>query len=351
MDNFRIPVDLWTPTPLVSDSFNRANGAIGTSDGAGCEETAAQLLAWESGGSTWTVSSNEAINTPTLESDELTNGDMESGDPPSNWTANNATTAADADAHGGSQANLVTATDAFGGAQQVITLTEGTWYLFDGWVKVTNNEGRLVLQENGGDYTVYLETIFTVGSYTQGVRSWRCSDTGVYAYLAVNTLNDAALFDDVSLKPITLNTLFTDVDDSATSDVIVTVETTVPTAQGGIVMNLDDKDTPANFVIAYYDRNDGKAKLDKCVAGTYTSVIATTWTYAAGAELRVIKSGTSYTLYYNNNKIGSTSTISDAGIIDNTKHGLFSTYSANTLDNFYVFATGTGGEYSDLDAW
>jgi hypothetical protein len=67
--------------------------------------------------------------------------------------------------------------------------------------------------------------------------------------------------------------------------------------------------------------------------------------------LRVIKSGTSYTLYYNNLIVGTTSTISDAGIVDNTKHGLFSTSANNSLDGFTVWARGVSNEYSTLDLY
>jgi hypothetical protein len=81
---------------------------------------------------------------------------------------------------------------------------------------------------------------------------------------------------------------------------------------------------------------------------TWTSVISAAATYSANATLRVIKDGTSYSLYYNNAKVGSTATISDAALISNTKHGLFSTYSGNTLDNFTVYARGTGGEYDGV---
>ena len=69
-------------------------------------------------------------------------------------------------------------------------------------------------------------------------------------------------------------------------------------------------------------------------------------TYVAGATLRVIKDATKYRVYYNNALVGSEQTISDAGIIDNTIHGLFSTYSGNSFDNFTLWARGTGAEYT-----
>jgi len=82
--------------------------------------------------------------------------------------------------------------------------------------------------------------------------------------------------------------------------------------------------------------------LEKNVAGTYTTVQSTAVTYSAGATLRVIKDGTKYRVYYNNALVGTEQTISDAGIISNTKHGLFSTYSGNTFDNFTLWPRGSG---------
>jgi hypothetical protein len=89
-------------------------------------------------------------------------------------------------------------------------------------------------------------------------------------------------------------------------------------------------------VLGYYHRGDGKVYLDKYVGGTRTNLIATTAAYVAGATVRVVKNGTTYQLFYNNVQIGTDQTISDAGIISNTIHGLFSTYSGNTLDTVTI---------------
>lgn len=80
------------------------------------------------------------------------------------------------------------------------------------------------------------------------------------------------------------------------------------------------------------------------MAGTYTSVVSAAATYSAGAEIRVIKDGTAYRLYYNNALVG-TGTIADAGIISQTLHGIFSTYSGNTIDYVNIYSRGTDGIY------
>src|SRR5690606_7132056 len=65
----------------------------------------------------------------------VTNGDMESGSPPTGWSAGtDSTVAADADAHSGSQSLLVTRNGAqtTNFAFRSISTTEGKWYLCDG---------------------------------------------------------------------------------------------------------------------------------------------------------------------------------------------------------------------------
>ena len=71
----RVPDELVSFAPLASDSFNRADAAIGTADGAGSEETA-PATAWT--GATYTIVSNKAINTPTLGA-ELATGTLTVG--------------------------------------------------------------------------------------------------------------------------------------------------------------------------------------------------------------------------------------------------------------------------------
>jgi len=78
--------------------------------------------------------------------------------------------------------------------------------------------------------------------------------------------------------------------------------------------------------------------------GLYTTVVtAATAAWNASYVLRVVKDGTAVRLYYNNVLIG-TGTC-DASITG-TNHGVFSTYTGNTFDNFTLWARGSGGEYT-----
>ncbi len=92
--------------------------------------------------------------------------------------------------------------------------------------------------------------------------------------------------------------------------------------------------------------HDGTSvKVDEAVAGVYTNKQSTAVTYVAGATLRAVRDGTKLRVYYNNALVGAELTMTAN---TNTKHGLFSTYSGNTFDNFTLWARGTGGEYTDI---
>lgn len=61
VDNFRVPVATWLPTPLAYDTFTRSNGALGSTETTGPDGQAATALAWAADAGTVAVSSNAAI--------------------------------------------------------------------------------------------------------------------------------------------------------------------------------------------------------------------------------------------------------------------------------------------------
>lgn len=353
-DNVRVPDRLFIPAPLASDSFNRANGALGLTDGAGhAEANGGGGLSWT--GSTFSISSNKAINTPTLGSELVVNGNMETGDPPSSWSSQGGATldgVAD-ERTGGSGAQSLSATRGTNDivASQTLTHSGGIWFTVSAWAKdVTAGSVQIVVASASINA---ISPTDVSGIWVNLIATGRATATPntLLPRCYVNTSGEGR-FDDYSVKPLMLSSLFSSVNIS-TPDVIADVAVTLPSAtagvQAGLVLNLDSASSPANFVIVYLD-GQGNVKLDKCVGGTYTNIIAPGITYVVGAVLRVIKDGTKYRVLYNNAEIGTEQTISDAGIINNTRHGLFSTYEGNLLENFIVWARGTGGEYQGLDS-
>jgi hypothetical protein len=93
-------------------------------------------------------------------------------------------------------------------------------------------------------------------------------------------------------------------------------------------------------VLAYYDKRVNSINLEKAVWDgskvVTTNLINYIVGFGTGQSIQVVKFGSTYKLYYNNIQIGEDQTIDDAAIVNNTVHGLFSSYLGNVLDNFYV---------------
>ncbi|KKU59050.1 MAG: hypothetical protein UX82_C0029G0001, partial [Microgenomates group bacterium GW2011_GWE1_47_12] len=353
-DYTRIPTTSWLPTPLAYDTFTRADGTIGNSETTGPDSQTTPALAWTGGA----ISSNTNVITPSLGSELITNAGLEGtyvdGVAP-NWSTVNSSTLTEETTiiHGGSSSQKVVANLNGGGIKaNTNSLTNGTWYSSSAWVYNEQTGVYIWRIYDGLTYFLnYSPNIGTTGTWTQLVGTGRATNT-TSSYGQPNFLsnNSGKTFyvDDTTFKPLTLSSLFSTVSTSDT-DVIADANVTMTAGtQAGLVTNLDDATTPANFLIAYHDGT--YVKLDKNVGGTYTNLISVAKTYSAGATLRVITYTSSGSLkvrvYYNNALVGSEQTVSDAGIISNTKHGLFSTYEGNSFDNFTLFARGSGNEYT-----
>ena len=118
--------------------------------------------------------------------------------------------------------------------------------------------------------------------------------------------------------------------------------------QAGLALNWDSASSPTNGLIVYL--SGGNIYVDKCVAGTWTNVSTTAYTYSAGARLVCTMNAGALRTYYNGALVKA-DTIADAGILTGTMSGLFSTDASSTLDDLTIYATGTGGEYSQLDSY
>lgn len=321
--------------PSASDLFTRADGALGTAESG-------QSWSFDSG--VWVVSSNAAIGTPTLGSELLTNGNMETGDPPTSWSAGTGTTLdgiADERAGGSGAQSMAVIRSAAGSATPVansgnITTVADTWYLMDAWIKnIDATSGRLDFM-NASWGTDFNSSTVTDTIWTRTQATGRASSTTSRARCRAAATVDlqSVRFDDFSFKALTLSSLFATLDANVADGIFEVNVTLISGTQAGLVLNLDSASSPANFVLAYHDGTN--AKLEKCVAGTYTTLVNAAASYAAAATLRVVKVGTSYRLYYNGAAVGTAQTISDGSIATTTRHGLFSTYSSNNLDTFKI---------------
>lgn len=74
-DDILIPAQLWLPGPSASDSFTRADGVLGTTDGLTGEQNGGSGLTWNFDTGIATIATNKAVITPTLGS-ELATGNL-----------------------------------------------------------------------------------------------------------------------------------------------------------------------------------------------------------------------------------------------------------------------------------
>jgi hypothetical protein len=353
----RIPDSLWLPTPLCYDTFTRADAAIGTSEVVGPDGQSTTARIWT--GATWTISTNKVINTPVPGAETLTNGNMETADPPSSWVAGGSTLDGVADERtGGAGAQSLSITSGGGGygrATQAIVNSAGIWMRISGWSKPSLGGSRISIQKADGSVDYITLANAAAAAWLNQVGTCYVPTADGRASLYNNgEPNGESRYDDISIKPLTTSELFSSVSDATTPDVIVGVDIVssivygVAAYQAGIVVNLDSTNNPQNYIIAYLDKSTiagaTRILLDEVVAGVLANKITVTnATYVSGARLVVVRNGTQCRVFYNNLAVGTVQTMTAN---TNTKHGLFSTDVGNTFNNFLVMPRGTRGEYN-----
>lgn len=326
--------------PSIKDSFTGDNG---TALPAHTPEVGG---VWA--GATWDIQSNKARNQPTAGADLVTNGDFAAwvGDNPTGWTItgvedalNEVSEVGAGQGHGGAGnglANLFRTTIPIHIRQTILTI--GGWYIVTVDVDTVIAAGGVFVRDIVGGLSRSVTTI--------GAKIFTGRANHATLELKPHTNGTDITVDNVAVKALTPSTLFAYQSDSGLSDFHAIADLTLTAGtQCGMGLCLDSVTNPQNFIIAYHDGTD--AHLEKCVAGTYTSLIDAAAAYGAGKRLIVIKSGSSVSLFYDGAKVGTTQTVSDAGIVDNTIHGNFSTYVDNRVDNFHLLPL-TCGAYEGL---
>ena len=299
-----------TPVLIAYDSFTRADGSIGSTETTGPASESLSAYAWTGGA----ISGNKNVITPSLGSELIVNGGF---DTDSNWTKETGWAISAGKAS-------ITATTNSAIFQNVLTVNR--WYQTTFSLDSVSSSGLAI--RHGSSYSPFYTTS---GTKTYISRATALTRSGLET---ATTSTPSATIDNYSSKELELNSLFSTLN-SSLANVVVSANLSVSTGHSGLVINLDSASSPNNFVIAY--RDGANIKLEKYVAGTYTALINTAVTYVAGATLRVEKDGTTYKVFYNGTQVGTDQTITDAGIINNTIHGLFSTSSSNSFDNFYLY--------------
>jgi hypothetical protein len=355
-DFLRIPVTRWLPIPLASDGM----GNTGATNGLGHVEGTADLgkgganVPWAAPG-TWSVAAGVTNNAPVLGGELVSNGNMETGDPPTGWSPANATLDGVADERtggGGVQSIDVLNTVAYGRAYQAIVSAVG-FYRVSGWHKLTS--GVFATAAFG------LQN-FWLNSAVWGYFSRICLLTIVNPNLYIgtgDTVGNRVRYDDVSVKALTTSQLFRSLSLSLTPDVIAQVKVVAMadiSTQAGLAIRLNNPTTPTSGIIAIFTPDSWGGVSIACwefSGATWTQLFTAVKAYTANDMLQLIADGSSIRLIHLTTAgvptlIGSTAV---ATILTGGYHGLFSTDVGNTFDNFMVYPRGTGNEYISLDRW
>lgn len=281
--------------------------------------------------------------TPQLGPELVTNGNMEAGSPPTGWVANaHATIAKDTGTvHGGSASLKMTANDTSGAnGKQLYTTIANQWYFVDAWgygdgVHTINVESI----QDGSPYQIYADTP-VLAVWKEAIQIYRAADTSTRIQI-IESGNSGAYgyLDDVSVKQINFPSCLKTPRHTVTGDFTIAQKLTLSQDTLGCIgfcVNLDSQTNPQNYILVYVRGLPGGAKIyiDTCLAGVYSSYSAAVWngsaaTWNDGDELKVVKAGTSYTVYQNGVKVGVTQTIDQAAIKNNTLHMQFSNYKSN----------------------
>jgi len=267
-------------------------------------------------GATWNIDvNNRAFNTPTLGSELIGNGTFASD---TAWTKGTGWTIG---------SGVATATAALSSSLNQVALTIGLWYtaVFTITVITVGTIRTRIGNNFGNNKTV-------AGTYTN---SGRCLLSTVAGIATSSNTASTGSIDNVSFKLITLSTVFSTFNfGKIAAKIAAKIFSRDSDQPCGVVGWLDSAVTPANFIIAYF--YDTSLLVDKCVAGTYTNVLTSAVTFVQDGELTLEELiGDQFRVIYNGSQVGNNITISDAGIINNTIYGLFSTSSSNLFSEIF----------------
>jgi hypothetical protein len=302
-------------------------------------------------GGTWDVATGKARNNPAIANEKLSNPSFDTDT--TDWSSATSTLASIA---GGQSNNCLEQTRVSGTAQLVYastsTVVVGKWYYCVIYTKsgTTGNQSSNLRWMDVAEAIYGLTQFTTSASWVKYSLTARAAATTMKLGMRKGTSTDGTmLYDEASVKElVNLYDLFSV---RKFSSPYGSVKGSWTKGVGdncpmGVVMCLDSFTNPQNFVIVYHDIND-QVRLDKCVNGSYTNLIATSTAYGAAKNVmikRLLGTNTFQAFYGTAGaeaQIGTDQTINDVSIISNTYHGLFDTSpQLNTCSRFIYSAVG-----------
>lgn len=332
-DFIRVLTYRWLPI-LFSDGFG---GTWPTTDGLGHAEGVAGGVGAGGGdkvwtGATWAAAGGKAYNTPALGS-ELTPAFVNHFQPALAYEILTLSAGDNVIDQAVNSAN-------YGMAYSILAPVTGAWHrlAFD----LTLNSGVLpdimIAADSDGNpgpgSQFDIPYLFTAN----GNNEFTFVSTGLtYLFIENRNTNGDFSIGAISLKPVTVPSLFATLS-HVTGNIYAAVDVTRPIGlQGGFVLALDSKTSPANFLLVYLDsgyQGAGNLKIDQWLAGERSNLLSAAITYGAGQKLEVRKVGTSIYVFYNKVKIGTATC--DVGITG-TLTGLIGSGPGVLFDNYVAY--------------
>jgi len=286
---------------------------------------------------TGTISGNAARHTETLGAEKITNPTWDVNT--TGWTENGGSLLASI---AGGQSNncleVTTGLDVNSGGYTEITTIVGTVYKLSVYAKSGTSGAQLfqsiVYESPWTNFRLVIEET-TTGSWVQHTAYFKATVTNTRIVVwQANFGAGTILFDEISVKPITLSSILT-LSNLGFSQGRYWF--TPPAAAGelsGIVILANDSVASTDGLFCYVDRTAAKLQVFKRVAGTDTSLISTAITYSAGAKAALVYDASEGKIwaFYNNAIVGTTQALTDASVITNTWHGIMSTGAATVDD-------------------
>jgi hypothetical protein len=315
-------------------------------DGSITDDFSTALAGWL-GSSGFAVAGGAATITPTENTERVANGDFESWASPTNansWTEQIAGTSTvnqeTTNFHGG--ANAVRYSYDGSGSQarvfQSTTAPNNTWCITRYWARGGDTVPQVNFAGTGIGLNSNPNRSLTT-SYQEFLANGLTTvvNPQIFPDSAGTVANKTVYYDDISIKDLTLASMFALRSSLLSTNVVVKATPTIVVGTfAGVAACVDSTSAPANFLLGITDA--GTARLYKCVAGTYTLLKSGNITYSAGATIEIRKVGTTVGLYYNNVQVSTDATVSDEGIISNTYHGIWAGYGGNSFNSFILAA-------------
>lgn len=299
----------------------------------------ASFVPWQNNG-TWSAADVPFSNTPTLGGELFTDPGFEawsSATDATNWleaiagtsTVNQETSII----HGGANAARldVDASASNVTIRQTLTTISGTWLLLSVWLRSSAASGKNARVDVTNSTMPTGNSLALTSTYQQFFIVVRATTTGPIPTFSrqLGSASHSIYVDDGSTKAETLNTLFNVRPGASLPSSVAATGTIVANTLAGVVYGLDSISVPTNGIIATHDGVTG-IKLEKLVAGVWTTVLTTTATYVSGQLPQIKPNGANtFQLWYNGSQRGADQNITDAGT--GLFHGVISTYSGNTI--------------------